>query len=85
MQRLIFRTNVDDVVLADGKHPLGFEQGEKGGFVPFVAVRGGLTARLARPVYYELAALAVKARGGKGPGVWSGGTFFPFPDGDADA
>jgi uncharacterized protein len=82
-QRLSFRTNVDDVVVADGEHPLGFERGEKGGFVPFVVVRGGLTARLTRPVYYELAALATKARNGKGPGVWSGGTFFPFPEADA--
>jgi hypothetical protein len=84
-QRLTFRTNVDDVVVADREHPLGFERGDKGSFVPFIVVRGVLTARLARPVYYELAALAMKPIGGKGPGVWSGGTFFPFPEGEADA
>ncbi len=50
--------------------------------MPFIVVREGLSARLARPVYYELADLAMKASGGKGPGVWSGGTFFPFPAGD---
>ena len=55
--------------------------GTKSSFVPFIVVREDLTARLARPVYYELAALAMTASGGKGPGVWSGGTFFPFPDG----
>ena len=81
-QRLSFRTNVDDVVVADRAHPLGFEAGPKGSFVPFIVVREGLTARLARPVYYELAALAMKADGGKRPGVWSGGMFFPFPAGD---
>jgi hypothetical protein len=27
----------------------------------------------------------MKPIGGKGPGVWSGGTFFPFPEGEADA
>jgi hypothetical protein len=77
-QRLTFRTNVDDEVTAGPKHPIGFEAGE-GGPIPFVEVRGGLRARLARPVYYELAALAVEAPKGKGLGVWSGGAFFPFP------
>ena len=78
-QRLTFRTNVDDIVVAGRDHPLGFARGGKGNFVPFVVVRDGLTARLARPVYYELAALAVTSSAGDGPGVWSGGTFFPFP------
>lgn len=76
-QRLTFRTNVDDEVTAGPKHRLGFEDGE-GGAVPFVEVRDGLRARLARPVYYELAGLAVEAPGGSGLGVWSGGAFFPF-------
>ena len=83
-QRLSFRTNVDDVVVADREHPLGFERRDNG-FVPFIVVRGGLTARLARSVYYEFAALATTTRGGKGPGVWSEGTFFPFPEGETDA
>jgi hypothetical protein len=73
-QRLSFRTNVDDVVVAGPEHKLGFAPGEKTGSVPFILVRDGLTARLARPVYYELAALAMSEGG-----VWSGGTFFPFP------
>jgi hypothetical protein len=42
-------------------------------------MRRGLKARLARPVYYELAALAVEGPRAQGLGVWSGGTFFPFP------
>jgi hypothetical protein len=83
-QRLTFRTNVDDEVTAGRKHSLGFEQGA-GGPVPFVEVRGGLRARLARPVYYELASLAVEAPKGKGLGVWSGGAFFPFPYIDVEA
>jgi hypothetical protein len=77
-QRLSFRTNVDDLVLADREHPIGFERDERGEVVPFIVVRDGLTARLARPVYYELAALALESGGGE-PGVWSGGSFFPFP------
>lgn len=79
-QRLTFRTNVDDVVTADEEHAIGFETAATGkGSMPFILVRDGLKARIARPVYYELAALAVEG-GAKGRlGVWSGGTFFPFP------
>jgi hypothetical protein len=52
-----------------------------GSFTPFVLVRDRLKARLTRPVYYELvAAVVTETRGGKKElGVWSGGTFFPFP------
>ena len=78
-QTLSFRSNVDDVVTAGPNHALGFEAGPNGSFTPFVMVRDGLKARLARPVYYELAALAVEAPSAEGPGVWSGGQFFPFP------
>ncbi|HEX5032921.1 MAG TPA: DUF1285 domain-containing protein [bacterium] len=81
-QDLSFRSNVDDVVTAGPKHPLGFEPGPERGFTPFVVMRDGLRARLARPVYYELAALATERTAGGGPGVWSGGEFFPFPSGD---
>lgn len=78
-QRLIFRSNMDDVVTAGPEHPLGFQGAPKGSFTPFILVRAGLKARLARSVYYELAALAVEPPGSEGPGVWSGGMFFPFP------
>jgi len=78
-QRLSFRSNVDDVVTAGAEHPLGFQAGPEESFTPFVVMRGGLKARLARAVYYELAALAVERPGDAGPGVWSGGVFFPFP------
>jgi hypothetical protein len=78
-QSLTFRSNVDDLVTAGPRHPLGFEPGPAESFIPFVLVRDGLKARLARPVYYELAALAVEASASKRQGVWSGGAFFPFP------
>ncbi|WP_431558145.1 DUF1285 domain-containing protein [Methyloceanibacter sp.] len=76
-QRLVFRTNVDDVVTAGPEHRIGFRTDPSGGHTPFVVVRDGLCARLARPVYYELTGLAVEAEGGTG--VWSCGVFFPFP------
>lgn len=77
-QRLSFRTNVDDWVAAGPDHPIT-TQGE----TPYVEVRGGLTARLARPVYYQLAELATDNSAQSGGaqeegvmGVWSEGTFF---------
>jgi hypothetical protein len=80
-QRLSFRTDLDDLVIADLAHPLSFRIEQDRSFTPFVEVRDGLRARLTRAVYYELVAAAVA---GGDPerrefGVWSGGTFFPFP------
>jgi hypothetical protein len=80
-QRLRFRTNLDDEVEAGPDHPLSFRPEKNGSFTPFVLVRDKLKARLTRPVYYELvAAAATEGKGRKRElGVWSGGTFFPFP------
>lgn len=80
-QRLSFRTNIDDWVAAGTGHPLSFRVATGGSSVPYILVRDRLEARLARPVYYELvAAAASELRGGsEALGVWSGGTFFPFP------
>ena len=72
--RLAFRLNTGDLVTAGGKHPLRFEEREDGPR-PYLHVRGGLDALVARPVYYDLAALAL-AGGDIPPGVWSDGTFF---------
>ena len=46
--------------------------------VPYVEVRPGLEARLARAVYYQLVELGeeLDGRGGTRFGVWSGGRFF---------
>jgi len=80
-QRLSFRTNVDDEATAGPGHEIGFRSKPGGGHAPYVVVREGLRAQLARPVYYELTELAVETE--QGTGVWSGGAFFAFPmDGD---
>jgi hypothetical protein len=68
---LAFRLNTDEVVLAGPLHPLRLE-GER----PYLAVRPGLDALIARPVYYELAELGLDEGG-----VWSGGVFFPLGGG----
>jgi len=70
---LAFRLNTGEVVIAGPDHPLRFEAGPEGPH-PYLEVRGGLDALVARPVYYELAELALA--GGDPPGVWSGGAFF---------
>jgi len=72
---LAFRLNTGDLVVAGPDHPLRFEPGPEGPH-PYVRVRGGLDALVARPVYYELAEIALA--GGDPPGLWSGGTFFPM-------
>lgn len=63
---LAFRLNTGDIVVAGPEHRLRLENGR-----PYLSVRRGLDALLARPVFYELAELAL-AEGG----VWSGGAFF---------
>ena len=75
-RRLAFRLNTDDVVILGPEHPLRIEAGDHGPS-PRILVRGGLEAALARPVYYELAELAL-AEASDPPGVWSDGAFFPM-------
>jgi hypothetical protein len=72
---LAFRLNTGDVVVAGPERPLRFEAGPEGPH-PYLRVRGRLEALIARPVYYELAELALA--GGEPPGLWSGGAFFPM-------
>ena len=76
---LAFRLNTGDLVVAGPDHPLRFQAGDDGPH-PYVAVRGGLEALIARSVYYELAELAL-AEGAEPPGLWSGGVFFPMDAG----
>jgi uncharacterized protein len=80
---LSFRTNLDEWVPLDGRHPLRLAAGEGGAMVPYLTVRDRLEARLGRSAYYELVELAEPGEGGAGLGVWSGGRFWPLGGGDA--
>jgi hypothetical protein len=66
------------------QHPLRLRratgQAADAGPVPYVEVRAGLEARLARPVYYELVERGEERRHGGAQrfGVWSEGVFFPL-------
>ncbi len=74
--RLAFRLNTGDLVTAGADHPLRFAVGEDGPR-PYLHVRGGLEALVARAVYYDLAERAL-ADGAETLGVWSDGAFFPL-------
>ena len=84
--RLVFRTNVGDIVTAGPERPLRFvDDPANGGLVPYVLVRGRLEARLTRALAHELASRAVTASvdGTEHLGVWSDGMFFPMMAADA--
>jgi hypothetical protein len=85
-QRLIFRTNLDEIVTAGPEHPLRVETAADGTPAPYILVRAGLEARLARPVFYELAELGQQERvaGEEQFGVWSNGMFFCLGEIEAD-
>ncbi|MEG3146262.1 DUF1285 domain-containing protein [Sphingomonas sp. RT2P30] len=76
--RLAFRLNTGELINADATHPLRFEQTDDGPR-PYLHVRGtigaGLEALVARPVYYELAQIAL-AGDEQPPAVWSNGVRF---------
>jgi hypothetical protein len=57
-QRLAFRVNTGEVVIAGPDHPLTLRDGR-----PYLAVRRGLEARIDRAVWVELAELALAGSG----------------------
>lgn len=80
-ERIIrLRTSLDEWLTLDAAHPLVMRPAPEGDApAPYVTVRPGLEARLARPVFYQLVDLAGPAPdGGDVLGVWSGGLFVPL-------
>lgn len=78
---LRFTTNVGDVVAAGPEHPIRVAVDAAGEPRPYVLVRGGLEALIARPVFYELAEMA-QARGDE-LGVESNGAWFAIGQAEA--
>lgn len=72
---IAFRLNTGDLVPAGPDHPIRFEERADGPH-PYLAVRAGLEALIARPIYYDLVALALD-NGSDPAGIWSRGAFFP--------
>ncbi len=84
-QKLSLRTNVDEIVIIGGDHPLRIEtHPETGEPSPYVTIRPGLDARLTRSVYYHLVSLGQEetVAGERIFGVWSEGLFFPMGPGE---
>lgn len=67
---IAFRLNSDDLIVAGPEHHIELRNG-----LPYLHVRNGLWAKLARPVYYELAEIAL-TENPDAPHIWSGGEFF---------
>jgi hypothetical protein len=77
--RLNFVTNVEETVTAGPNHPIRVAlDPETQEPAPYVMVRDGLEALIARPVYYELVSLGGEHEGQFG--VWSDGIFFSLGD-----
>jgi hypothetical protein len=82
-QVLSFRTNVDTWVEAGPDHPVFLARSPATGeLCPYMEVRTGLSALIARSVFYRLADMAEPDPNDPdegGPlGVWSHGMFFPL-------
>ncbi|HEY1631674.1 MAG TPA: DUF1285 domain-containing protein [Rhizomicrobium sp.] len=76
--RLIFTTNVGDETAAGRDNPIRVETNpETGEPAPYIHVRRGLEARIARAVFYQMADMAVPGPDGQ-LGVTSEGIFFPI-------
>lgn len=70
-EQIVFTTNVGDMVALDADHALRLA-----GDVPYVHVRAGLEAKVARSAWYHLAEMAETHDGRMG--VTSAGLFFPL-------
>jgi hypothetical protein len=79
-QVLAVRTNLDEWVEAGPERPLRVVESSRASGSepsPYVLVRPGLDALIARPVYYQLAELAVSdPQDPRSLGLWSKGRFF---------
>ena len=78
-RELRLTTNIGDSVRIDNDHKLRVQIGNDDAVRPYVTIRDRLDAKLSRPVFYELAALAEPDEDGR-LGVWSAGIFFPLMD-----
>ena len=78
-RRLAFRLNTGDLIVCDADHRLEI-RGTPDEPRPYLHVRGGMDALVSRPLFYELAHMAMHEQEAvEGPiGLWSYGIFFPL-------
>ena len=78
-QKLVFRTNLDQEIIAGPDHPIRVEtdilSGEPS---PYIFLQERIEARISRAVFYELVERAVERPTAQGAeiGIWSDRTFF---------
>ncbi|GAC1578210.1 MAG: DUF1285 domain-containing protein [Sphingomicrobium sp.] len=72
-----------DALIVGPAHPVSLIE-TPAGPSPRVLVRAGLEAELTRPVYYELAEIAL-AEANDPPGFWSDGIYFPMSTDDGNS
>ena len=77
-RRIAFKLDSGDAAILGPEHPLRIVR-EEHGPSPRLLVRHGLEAELSRPVYYELADIAL-SEGHQPAGVWSEGEFFALEE-----
>lgn len=78
-QVLTFRTNIDETITCDDRHPLRVATDPKTGEPsPYVTVRQRMEARIARSVYYDLVSLGTEEKVNDKTvfAVWSAGRLF---------
>jgi hypothetical protein len=80
-RRIALKLDSGDALIVGPDHPLRMVEGELG-LSPRVLVRHRLEAELSRPIYYDLAEIAL-AEGNDPPGIWSRGVFFPLEASEA--
>ncbi len=82
LRNMLFRTNVDDIVLASNDNILDVKINPLTQVPrPYIHIRRGLNALVARSVFYELADIALSEHVEDSLlGLWSAGAFFPFGD-----
>jgi len=82
-RRIALEIDRADALIVGPANPLSLVD-TPGGLSPRVLVRGGLEAELTRPVYYELAEIAL-AENNDPPGLWSDGAFFALAPARSEA
>ncbi len=78
-QRVGFRTNLDENLIAGGDHPIRVDiDPDTSEPTPYVMVRDGLEALISRAVFYDLVEIAEETEidGATVIGIWSNGQFF---------
>lgn len=81
-RQLAFRLNTDKIVIAGPGNPVRVTE-TAAGPKPYLQVRDGLDALIARSVFYTLADIAL-AEARAPLGVWSGGAFFALEPSQGD-